>query len=195
VKKKRIIIKNTKLIKERDDIMDDINLKDYYLIMGYLIEKSVQIDTKIKESEYCCIQELDSLKRELKKVNKTADKISQIINKKECKKMNKVYYYNLHGFEESTMLCSNNKYTQKEFDKMCKEAPMKEYYKEEYAYDSLKIEKYLKEYYGFFEPKIEANFFVDQDLGEKEETSGLFYENKQEGESSGLFPNEQYIRD
>ena len=110
--------------------------------------------------------------------------------------MNKVYYYLLNGFEESTILCSNNKYIQKEFNRMCKEAPMQEYCKEEYAYNSLKIEKYLKKHYGFFEPKIEANFFVDQDLGEdEEETSGLFYKNKQEGESSGLFPNEQYIRD
>jgi len=66
--------------------MNDLSFKDYCLIMGILIEKSINLDNKIKEGEYCCKQELISLKRELNGVNQAADKVSQIINKKGEKK-------------------------------------------------------------------------------------------------------------
>lgn len=80
-----------------------------------------------------------------------------------CKNCKKIYYYLLNEYKGSTVLCSYNKYTEVEFDKMCKEAPMmgSGSYK---WYESFVIEDYLKEKYDFFRLKIEQNFFVDADI-------------------------------
>lgn len=77
--------------------------------------------------------------------------------------MSKIYYYLLNGYEESTVLCSYNKYTKVGFDKMCKEVPIMGSGDCKW-YNSIAIKDHLEKKYDFFEPKIEQHFFIDGDV-------------------------------
>lgn len=74
-----------------------------------------------------------------------------------------MFCYSLSGYEEKTVLTHEDKFTKKQFEIMCKEAPL--FTHGSYmAYDSSKIRKYLKEKYGFKDLEYTAGFFVDEDI-------------------------------
>jgi hypothetical protein len=74
-----------------------------------------------------------------------------------------LYCYSLHGWEESTIITNKNKFTQKKFEKMCKEAPKGHVVSRDY-YDTRFIIKYLIKNYGFQKLKVTSGFFIDGDV-------------------------------
>ena len=74
-----------------------------------------------------------------------------------------MYNYSLAGYEENTMLTHNTKFTEKQFEKMCKEAPLFNYGTED-SYDISLIMKYLKKKYGFKELVYTTGFFADAEV-------------------------------
>lgn len=74
-----------------------------------------------------------------------------------------MHLYTLYGYEERYILQHAKKYSQKEFEKMCKEAPILESYGLR-GYNSVAIKKYIVEKYGFKPIKYTAGFFTDADI-------------------------------
>lgn len=74
-----------------------------------------------------------------------------------------MYFYNLRGYEENTVIQHNKVFSKEEFQRMCKEAPLDDSNCTKH-YNSSKIVKYLKKRYGFQELKMTAGFFVDNDV-------------------------------
>lgn len=74
-----------------------------------------------------------------------------------------MYFYNLSGYEENTIITNEKKYSKEDFKKMCKEAPLGGSGTFRY-YDTENIIKYLKRKYKFQELKPSAGFFVDGNI-------------------------------
>ncbi len=74
-----------------------------------------------------------------------------------------MYFYSLYGYDELTILTHEEEFTKEQFKAMCKEAPLFIHYSCR-AYDSSKIEKYLKDVYGFRNLVSTAGFFIDADV-------------------------------
>ena len=74
-----------------------------------------------------------------------------------------MYNYSLRGYEDNVLVTHENKFTEKQFEKMCKEAPQHNFGLGDY-YDSFLIVKYLKKKYGFKELVYTTGFFVDAEV-------------------------------
>jgi hypothetical protein len=74
-----------------------------------------------------------------------------------------MYTYSLSGYEDITVLTNEKKFTKKQFEIMCKEAPLYNCGMGD-SYDMDLIMKYLIKTYDFKKLKYTAGFFVDLDL-------------------------------
>lgn len=74
-----------------------------------------------------------------------------------------MYLYTLYGHEDNIVLAHQRKFTDEQFDKMCKEAPLDCDENASY-YDSGNIKEYLIEKYGFESVEYVAGFNFDDDV-------------------------------
>ena len=74
-----------------------------------------------------------------------------------------MYNYSLRGYEDNVLVTHENKYTKKQFEKMCKEAPLYNFGMGD-SYDIPLIMKYLKKKYGFKELVYTTGFFADAEV-------------------------------
>lgn len=73
-----------------------------------------------------------------------------------------MYLYSITDYDEINVLVHKNKYTQEEFEKMCKEATLGSL-SGEYYYSTINIVEHLKKY-GFKTANYECSFFAGQDV-------------------------------
>lgn len=71
-----------------------------------------------------------------------------------------MHYYLLHGYDEYKTMKSDTYYTQEEFTRMCKEAPMYEYLDNKKCYDIDYIAQHLIDKYNFSYLDFTAGFFI-----------------------------------
>lgn len=74
-----------------------------------------------------------------------------------------MYYYSLAGYDEKTIIQHEKIFTNEEFHKMCKEAPLVEMNNRKY-YDTENIIEYLSRKYGFKQIKTTSGFFKDDEI-------------------------------
>lgn len=77
-------------------------------------------------------------------------------------RMNLYGLYNSDG--DTEMLVHTNKYSDEEFEKMCKEAPLGGLKYDCPFYSERKIKEYLIEKYGFKEYDFTSLFFLDEKI-------------------------------
>jgi len=58
------------------------NEKDLSILMGVVVDRSVELQAQLHDKNYECDLEKESLERELKSINEVGAKISAQINKK-----------------------------------------------------------------------------------------------------------------
>lgn len=68
-----------------------------------------------------------------------------------------MYLYNIYGYEHSIILTHEMKYSQKDFEKICKEVPMIKAGSIK-CYDDCSIIDHLADKYGFKKAKYTAGF-------------------------------------
>ena len=74
-----------------------------------------------------------------------------------------MYNYSLSGYEENVLVTHENKYTKKQFENMCKEAPLYKLGMRDY-YDIPLIIQYLISEYGFKKLVYATGFFADGEV-------------------------------
>jgi len=74
-----------------------------------------------------------------------------------------MYLYSIYGYEENTVLKSNDKYSDIEFAELCRKAEVFDFH-EIKAYSGTSIKNYLIKNYGFKPIKYTAGFFIDADI-------------------------------
>lgn len=73
-----------------------------------------------------------------------------------------MYLYSLYGYEENRVFQHEKKFTEEEFENICKEVPIIEGYGYKF-YDEEAIENHLVKQ-GFKPVKYQAGFFFDADV-------------------------------
>lgn len=76
----------------------------------------------------------------------------------------KMYLYTLYGYEENIVLSNENSYTEEEFERMCKEAPIEGLEIDLPFYSSSSIRDHLIKEYNFKRVIYQAGFFFDKDV-------------------------------
>jgi hypothetical protein len=74
-----------------------------------------------------------------------------------------MYFYSLYGYEENYIIQHEQKFNEKEFEKMCKETPISGSESCRY-YTAFNIIQHLKKKYRFKDLKTETGFFIDIDI-------------------------------
>jgi len=73
--------------------------------------------------------------------------------------------YALSGCEDTSIVLHEKEFSEEEFEKMCKEAPIFNGWNGKYkSYDSGFIVPYLVKTYGFIDPKYKAEFDVESEV-------------------------------